>query len=48
MEIWEDRLYYQKHNGIAQCYFEHVSQGYGEAPGREADHSPPASTEVKE
>jgi hypothetical protein len=26
----EDRLCYRKHNGIAQCYFEHVSQRYGE------------------
>jgi hypothetical protein len=30
VERLEDRLYYQKHNGIAQCYFENVSQRYGE------------------
>jgi len=26
VECWKDRLYYRKHNGIVQCYFEHVSQ----------------------
>jgi len=31
VERWEDRLCYRKHNGIAQCCFEHVSQRYGEA-----------------
>jgi hypothetical protein len=31
VERSEDRLYYRKHNGIAQCYFEHVSQRYEEA-----------------
>jgi hypothetical protein len=31
VEIWEDRLYYLKHNGIAHCYFENASQLYGEA-----------------
>jgi hypothetical protein len=31
VELSEDRLYHRKHNGIAQCYFEHVSQLYGKA-----------------
>jgi hypothetical protein len=31
VELREDRMYYRKHNGIVQCYFEHVSQRYGEA-----------------
>jgi len=30
VERSEDRLYYRKHNGIAPCYFKHVSQPYGE------------------
>jgi len=30
VERWDNRLYYRKHNGIAQRYFEHVSR-YGEA-----------------
>jgi len=25
VEIWKDPLYYRKHNGIAPCYFQHVS-----------------------
>jgi len=31
IELWEDHLCYRKHNEISQCYFEHVSQRYGEA-----------------
>jgi hypothetical protein len=31
VEHSEDCLYYRKHNEIAQCYFEHVLQRYGEA-----------------
>jgi hypothetical protein len=31
VEQKEDRLYYRKHNGIAQFYYEHVSQRCGEA-----------------
>jgi hypothetical protein len=31
IERWEDRLYYLKHTRIAQFYFEHFSQRYGEA-----------------
>jgi len=31
VERWEDRVYYRKQNGIAQCYFEDVSQRCGEA-----------------
>jgi hypothetical protein len=28
---FHNRLYYRKHNGIAQFYYEHVSQRHGEA-----------------
>jgi hypothetical protein len=31
VERSEDRLYYRKHNEIAQFYFEHISKRYGEA-----------------
>jgi hypothetical protein len=31
VEISEDSLYYRKHNGIAQFYYEHDSQRCGEA-----------------
>jgi len=31
IELSEDRLYYRKHNGIAQCCLEHVLQRYVEA-----------------
>jgi len=31
VEHSEDHLYYQKHNRIVWCYFEHISQRYGEA-----------------
>jgi hypothetical protein len=31
LESWEDHLYYRKHYGITQFYYEHVSQPCGEA-----------------
>jgi hypothetical protein len=31
VEHWEERQYYRKPNGIAQFYYEHVSQRCGEA-----------------
>jgi hypothetical protein len=31
VESWEERLYYGKHDGIAQFYYEHDSQRSGEA-----------------
>jgi hypothetical protein len=30
VERWEDRPFYRKHNGLAQFYYEHVSQRCGE------------------
>jgi hypothetical protein len=30
-ERWEDRLWYRKQNGIAQLFYEHVSNHCGEA-----------------
>jgi len=31
VEHWEDCRYYTKHNGIALCYFEHVSKRHKQA-----------------
>jgi hypothetical protein len=31
VDPWKDRLYYRKHNGNTQFYYEHVLQRRGEA-----------------
>jgi hypothetical protein len=41
VEFWEDCLYYRKHDGIAQCYFELLSQQFGEAKFISVEKSSP-------